>query len=282
MALAEVTGYLGRRREAIPLFEKAISEFIRTRGENHVMVAQARLKMALVLINDGRLADADRALEAAYRTFAALGHFDAASCLRMLGNSLLAQGRYEEAIGRYEEAIQRFQAEVGPQHMLTLVARGNLGTAQVRLGRLAEGRATLDAVIADLTAISGPESDTLRQPLLSRGEAERKAGRPRQALAYHRRAQAIAEVNVGPNHVGVANALREIALDFEALGSRADLAEARTAIERAIAIRSAGDPNASRLADCYDDAERITRALGDVEAARAAKARAVELRATGG
>lgn len=277
MALAEVVGYRGDRQEAERLFRQTIEGFIRTRGEGHVLVAQARLKMALVLISDGRFAEADEALKLAYATFEPLGHFDATSCLRLMGSSLFSQGRIAEAAEKFRAAFERFRVELSPSHSLTFVAQANLGGAEVRLGRLAEGRANLDAAIAGLTALSGPEADTLRQPLAARGEAERRLGQPEVALATHRRLLAIAEKTVGPTHVGAANAHREIALDLEASGGRANLLEARHEIERAVEIRRAADPNPAKLAEALADLARIAGALGDGAAAESARESAAAL-----
>ena len=278
MALAEVVGYRGARAEAVELFRQSIAGFIRTRGEAHVMVAQARVKMALVLINDGQYAEADRALTQAYATFDKLGHFDAASCVRMQGNSAFAQGRYGEAVEHYRAAFERFGRQVGPRHQLTLVSQANLGGAQVRLGALAEGRATLDQAIAGLIEVGGAESDTLRQPLQLLGEAQRRLGQAQAALATHRRQLAIAEKTVGAEHIGASNAHREIALDLEAMGGE-HLAEARRAIERAVQIRTAENPNQTRVADWLLEAARIARTAGDREAERAATERAAAVRA---
>jgi serine/threonine-protein kinase len=277
MALAELSGYRGDRPRAVELFGQSIDNLIRTRGAQHILVAHARVKLALVLINESRFEEADRAALQALETFEAAGHFDAASCLRMLGNSLFSQGRYAEAAERYQGAFERFARQLGPRHQLTFVAQANLGGAQVRGGDLAKGSAVLEQAIAGLVEVGGAESDSLRQPLQLLGEAQRRLGNPGPALATHRRQLAIAEKTVGPEHIGASNAHREIALDLEALGGH--LAEARREIERAIQIRAADNPNQVRVADWLLEAARMARTAGDREAARAANERAAAIRA---
>ncbi|MEO8275180.1 MAG: serine/threonine-protein kinase [Thermoanaerobaculia bacterium] len=280
LALAEVTGYLGDAAKGEALFRQTIDGLVRSRGEGHSLVAQARLKLALLLINQARYAEADHELELALPIFEAIGHFDAASCLRMLGNSLFAQSRYAEAAVRYGQALASFREKLGEEHVLTQMTAANVGAAEVRQGALASGEATLRAAIAALSRLSGDESDMLRQPLQLLGEAERRQGRPAAALVTHRRLLAVAEKTVGAHHTGAATARREIALDLEALGGRSLLADARRELAQAIEIRAAaGGANHPRLAEWFDDAARLARASGAAPAAAAAVQRAAEIRA---
>jgi len=232
LALAELTGYLGERERARTLFEEATAALRRSLGDRHVLVAQALVKRALLDLNSGQPAQADRALGEALEIFTALGHYEAATCERMLGHSLLAQGRPAEAAVRFARAYEQFRARLGEDHVYTLAALGNLGTARVQQGDLEGARAALEPAIAGLERVRGEASDDLRQPLLSLGEVERRAGRPEAALVHHRRALAIAEAGVGANHPGAANARREIALDLGALGTAEGLAEGRSARRR--------------------------------------------------
>jgi hypothetical protein len=263
LALAELTGFLGERERARTLFEEATAALRRSLGDRHVLVAQALVKRSLLDLNSGQPAQADRALGEALEIFTALGHYEAATCERMLGHSLLAQGRPAEAAARFARAHEQFRARLGDDHVYTLAALGNLGTARVQQGDLEGARAALEPAIAGLERVRGEASDDLRQPLLSLGEVERRAGRPEAALVHHRRALAIAEAGVGANHPGAANARREIALDLGALGTAEGLAEGRSELDRAIAIRRASDATNPRLADWLLEAAALAERAGD-------------------
>ncbi len=93
-------------------------------------------------------------------------------------------------------------------------------------------------------------------PLLYLGEACRRAGDAAGALAHHRRVLAIALKTIGEDQLGTANARREIALDLLASGRTldaaaraADLAEARTMLDAALAIVAGIDPEHPRLGE---------------------------------
>ncbi len=283
LALAEIVGYLGERKRAHALFDETTAAFRRALGDRHVLVAQALVKHALLFLNDGRPADADRALEEALAIFSAVGHYEAASCERMLGHSLLAQGRPVDAAARFTSAHAQFAARLGEDHILTLAALGNLGTALVRQGDVDAAVERLERAIAGLEEALGPSADDLRQPLLSLGEAERLRGRYETALALHRRALAIVEARLGAEHPGAANARREIAFDLAASGATEGLAEALVEIERAIAIRRASDAGSPRLADWLLEAAALAERAGDRDgaAARRREALAIQERALG-
>lgn len=248
LSLAELVGYLGERERAHVLYEQTIAAFRRTLGDRHVLVAQSLLKRSLLHLNEGRSAEADHDLEEASAIFTELGHYEAASCERMLGHSLLAQGRPAEAAVRFQRAHEQFAARLGEGHVLSLAALGNLGAAKVQQGDAAGALAVLEPAIAGLEAAHGERADDLRLPLLSLGEAKRRLGDYDEALRHHRRSLAIAEAGVGPEHPGAANARREIAFDLAGRAQPGDLAAALAELDRAIGIRRKSDPGSPRLA----------------------------------
>ena len=278
LSLAELTGYLGERERAHRLFDEATAAFRRSLGDRHVMVAHALLKHALLYLNSGQRADADRVLLEALAIFTELGHYEAATCERMLGHSLLAAGRPAEAAARFERAHEQFLKRLGDDHVYTLAALGNLGTARVQMGELAAARSALEAAIAGLERVRGHESDDLRQPLLSLGEVERRSGDRARALLLHRRALAIAEAGVGAEHPGAANARREIALDLASAGTGQELANGLAELDRAIAIRKKSDPASARLADWLLEAASLAERTGDRAGAAARRREALTIR----
>lgn len=277
LALAELAGYLGERARAHELFAQATAALRRALGDRHVLVAQALVKRSLVYLNEQRPADADRALAEALEIFSAVGHFEAATCERMLGHSQLVQGRPAEAAARFARAHEQFRVRLGEEHVYTLAALGNLGTARVAGGDAEGALAPLTRAIAGLERVQGPEADDLRQPLLSLGEAERRRGRPEAALVHHRRALAIAEARLGANHAGAANARREIALDLAASGAPGDLAEAIRELERAIAIRRPTDASSPRFAGWLLEAADLAQRAGDRAGAEARRREALAI-----
>lgn len=275
LGLAEFVGYLGDRPRAHRLFEQTTASLRRTLGDRHALLAQSLVKHALVWINDARPDEAERALAEALEIFSALDHFEAASCERLLGHTLLSRGRTAEAAARFASAYEKFRARLGEEHAYTLTALGNLGTARVRLGEHESAVGVLERAIAGIERLEGVESDDLRQPLLSIGEAERARGNLEAALAHHRRALAIAEARVGPRHAGAANARRELAFDLAATGT---VAEALAEFERALEIRREADGASVRLADWLDEAALLAERAGDPTRAGAWREEAAGIR----
>ena len=160
----------------------------------------------------------------------------------------------------------------GADDQLTVTAVGNLGMARVRLGDLASGRELLAQAIAGDEKLFGTEADELRVPLLYLGEACRRTGDAAGALAHHRRVLEIALKTIGEAQLGTANARREIALDLMASagdsGKTANLGEARTMLDAALAVVAGIDPEHPRLGEWLLDSARLARTAGDRDRSR--------------
>ncbi len=119
---------LGRYGDAQKQYEKALA----LRPD----MVQVRLNLGLAYFKSNRLDDAAREFETLLEGDAAN-----AQALRLLGNSLLALGRYEDVIGLLEPRL----AEVEQNKLLTY----SLGTAYLRTDQLDKGRPLVDRLFRD-------------------------------------------------------------------------------------------------------------------------------------
>ena len=277
MTWGELLEYVGQRAEAGRELEAALPVVERTMGDGHPEVGQILLRLGFLDVSTRRYDEAERRFTRALAIFAPLDHYETGTCLRMLGQVAFAREDYRGAEALYQRAVDRFRAKLGADDQLTVTAVGNLGMARVRLGDLASGRELLAQAIAGNEKLFGTAADELRVPLLYLGEACRRAGDAAGALAHHRRVLEIALKTIGEAQLGTANARREIALDLLASAGSdasdpaaraAELAEARTMLDAALAIVAGIDPEHPRLGEWTLDSARLARAEGDRERSR--------------
>jgi eukaryotic-like serine/threonine-protein kinase len=266
-SLAGVLSYVGKHEEGEQQFRLALAAQRKSLGDQHPDVAQTLIALGLLEINERRYPEADAAFTEALAIYRPLNHPETGTCLRMLGVSLTAQEHYAEAASRLEEALTIFRRTRGDKDTLTLTALGNLGNAYLRLGQLDRAEPLLRESIAGTESQFGADNDQLRAPLNQLGELERMRGRLAEATALHRRALAIQLKSVGPDSPSVAGTRYQLAVDLAGGATAADLAEARTLLDQAIAIQRKSDAENPRLDDMLLASGRVARAQGD--AARA-------------
>lgn len=101
----------------------------------------------------GRYAEADSLAERAYALYLETtpeGHYLRGLPLLTRSEVLLLDGRPEEAMRTAGQALRILESAMSAGHYTTEVARCRLGTAQVRSGLAAAGRASVDSAFAAL------------------------------------------------------------------------------------------------------------------------------------
>ncbi len=203
--LCRVHNHLYEYEQGIALGTRAVKVLLHAAGEEAVVTNVARMNLAEVLFRSGRkeealavLEVASRALRAAWPAKEPLARMPYAS----LAELELAVGKVGSARARFEE-LQGLSAEATPEEKLRY--RSGLARADLAQGRARVARQTLEAVLPELLALKGGDSDLrvetlfgLAQALFATGE---RGARPRalaeQALAIlegERRTARAAEV----------------------------------------------------------------------------------------
>ena len=267
-ALAELLAYRGRRAEAEKEFAVTIAAERKSLGSDHPELAATLIDLGLLYVNERKYAEADSSFAEALRIYRPLHHADTSSALRLLGASLMVQERYPEAQQRFEEALALARDRFGAKHVSTLTALGNLGAVELRRGNLKAAEPTLLAAITGLEGMFGKEADGLRAPLNDLGELRRRQDRVDEAKALHLRALAIQLKTVGPNTLAAAATRFQLGLDLLEQPTGENLAEARSALDKAIALTRKVDADHPRLDEMLLASGRVARGQGDRERAR--------------
>ncbi len=268
-AFADLLEIMGREEQALALLSEVVARSRQVLGPAHPFLADGLLRQGFALLNARRIAEARAPLAEAAAILEPLGHFDAGSAWRYLGQCDLAEERYPEALERFVRAEAWYRERTGADSPLAWAAVVSRAQAEARLGRLAEAEAAQRAAIDALARLHGPESNEVRGPKKHLGETLRRAGRIAEALAVHRDVLALERRLFGPgDHRAITASHFQLALDHEALGTPPALAEARRLLDLALAsLRRRGD-DPVRTGEALAVSGRLAAAQGDPARAR--------------
>lgn len=159
-AIAQAYGSAGRFDEAIPLYEKALADSARVRGDDHPDVLGARNNLAVAYRVMGRLSEAIALFEEVVADSVRVLGPDRPHTLASRGNLAVAyqeEGRLNEAIPLFEEVVADSVRVLGPDHPHTLVSRYNLAGAYQEEGCLDKAIPLYEGVLADRVRILGAD-----------------------------------------------------------------------------------------------------------------------------
>ena len=169
----------GRLEQAVPLFERNLTDRERVLGPDHT------------------------------RTLASRGN---------LASAYWSADRLSEAVPLFERTLTDRECVLGPDHPHTLASRGNLAAAYPAAGRLSEAASLFGQTLGDCERVLGPDHlDTLslRNNLAGAYQA---AGRPDQAVPLFEQALADRERLRGPNHPDTRLFRKKLADAYRAVG----------------------------------------------------------------
>ncbi|MFN7835727.1 MAG: tetratricopeptide repeat protein [Burkholderiaceae bacterium] len=178
--------------------------------------AQALDKRALEYDTHGQLPEAENLYaQALALRERALGqdHPDVVQSLYNLASVRHDQNKIDSAIGLYEQTArlqEKLNGANDPGLALTLY---QLGLAHNSRLQTASARAALQRSLAIRSKIAADPLDTA-DSLFALGQVEENANQLAEAQDYYRRALAIRERTLGPNHVEIANALYAVATTY--------------------------------------------------------------------
>jgi tetratricopeptide (TPR) repeat protein/tRNA A-37 threonylcarbamoyl transferase component Bud32 len=267
-----------RLDEAQPLVERAL-EFYRE-GGYHREASSSTVVLVRIQRKRGDNEGALRVLEEQLRAAEQVGDIQQIGFLSMeRGLVLQAQERLPQALASYSESLKIYK-QLGDQAMIPY---GLLNTAilQRRMGRFDEMRASLAQAAEALAALGIKTGDLAASLLVTEAEADLSQGRPAEAAAKARRAEALspvtnsrptgtqfeiklarcrAEATAGAGGRGVA-LCEEAVSEADAAGDAATAAAAHLALSEA--RLAAGDARGA-LAEVPAALDSLTR-LGRVE-----------------
>jgi eukaryotic-like serine/threonine-protein kinase len=264
---------------ATAYFEQALPILVRTRGEQHDLVANTLNHLGAMLDEQGRYREAEphfrRALAIQTAVFG-VDHPRRTSSMDNLALSLQGQGRHQDARDMHLEALELRRRMLGAQHPDTALTENNLGWDYMGLQDPDTAAAHFTRALAGLEAAHGPEHPRVAMAAESLALAELERGHHDEAEALHRRALAIRRKTLGEDHPNVALSLGGLGSLAQARGHHA---EAVVLHEQALAIIEAKKEGAERyLGDILVSLGEALVDTGRFAQARAHLERAVALR----
>ena len=280
-AIAQAYGSAGRFDEAIPLYEKALADSARVRGDDHPDVLGARNNLAVAYRVMGRLSEAIALFEEVVADSVRVLGPDRPHTLASRGNLAVAyqeEGRLNEAIPLFEEVVADSVRVLGPDHPHTLVSRYNLAGAYREEGCLDKAIPLYEGVLADRVRILGADHPHTLVSRIDLAGAYQAAGRLGEATTLFEGVLADHVRILGDDHPLTFTARNALAGAYRAAGR---LGEATTLFEGVLAdhVRILGDDHPltftarNALAGTYQAAGRLSEAISLFEEALAGRMR---------
>ena len=280
-AIAQAYGSAGRFDEAIPLYEKALADSARVRGDDHPDVLGARNNLAVAYRVMGRLSEAIALFEEVVADSVRVLGPDRPHTLASRGNLAVAyqeEGRLNEAIPLFEEVVADSVRVLGPDHPHTLVSRYNLAGAYREEGCLDKAIPLYEGVLADRVRILGADHPHTLVSRIDLAGAYQAAGRLGEATTLFEGVLADHARILGDDHPLTFTARNALAGTYQAAGR---LSEAIPLYEGVLAdrVRVLGmdhpDTLTARhnLADAHQAAGHLSEAISLFEEALAGRMR---------
>lgn len=222
---------LGRNGEAENYFKRAIAVLRNATDPNDTLLLRAVNNLASHYVDRLLFTKAERLglrSLAAHLNSPSIAAGDAADLLALLGTLDVAEKKYASAESYYRKALA-ISEKLGPDRVDTIQILSNLGGLYRRSGRTAEAASCYAGAMA-IAEVALPPEHPAWVPLLANASGVQQ---PPVAEQYCRRALAIAERTLGPDHRLTGAVLTEYAEALRRMGRKA---EAKRREKRAKAI----------------------------------------------
>ena len=226
----------GKYQEAIPVAQKIVTYYEKSRGPEHQYTATSLNNLAVLYKTLGNYAEAEplfkRALAIREKTLGS-EHPNTATILNNLANLYGTLGNYAEAEPLYIRALAIREKALGPEHPDTATILNNLANLYGTLGNYAEAEPLYKRALAIREKALGPEHPDTANSLNNLALFYKTLGNYAEAEPLYKRALAIREKALGPEHPDTATILNNLANLYGTLGN---YAEAEPLYIRALAI----------------------------------------------
>jgi tetratricopeptide (TPR) repeat protein len=257
-------------------YAEALAAVVALHPGDHPLVSEALNGVALVALERGEFAEAERqftvALAMDRRLHGAEPHADVGRTLWGLGRALLFQQRFDESEAALREALVLRRQTLGADHPLVAGTMNDLATMLYFAGRAAAAEPVYKETADIWRRIMGPDhpyvsdvENNLGRLLLERGELRDAEALFANALAIDRKRNVGNDTIVYPlNNLGLARlGLGDVPSALELFEEALGVAKVR---EHFVMMGEV----AANLADVYLRLGRITEARASLEAARSA------------
>ncbi len=211
----------GRYGDALPLFQRALTQREADVGADHPDTAQILTNLAQLYWAQGQYAPAvplvQRALAIREKALG-LEHPDTADSLHNLGRLHHALGQHAEALPAYQRALAIREKVLGPEHADTAATLNNLAALYWAQGKYPEAQTHFQRALSVREKTLGPEHRDTAQTQSNVALLFYTQGQYAEALALNQRALASREKVLGPEHQETAHSLNNLAMVYWAQG----------------------------------------------------------------
>ncbi|GLJ24309.1 hypothetical protein SUGI_0463790 [Cryptomeria japonica] len=256
---------LGRYDEAVFAYQKALTVFKSTKGENHPSVAEVFVRLADVNCKTGKLREANTFCESALRFYDKLGlessTQDVASGLTEIAVIYEAMNEPELALGLLHKALKKLDDTPSQQSVIAGI-EAQMGVIYYVLGKHADSCASLKNAIIKLKASGEKKSVFFALVLNQMGLACVQCYAINEAAGFFEEAKLILDEVCGPYHSDTLEVCSNLAGTYDAMGR---LEDAIRVLEHVVGIREekmcTADPDTDmekqRLTELLKEAARV-------------------------
>ena len=161
-------------------------------------------------------------------------NLEEAKNLNAKGNSLIEQGKYQEALPLFEHSLAILKKIFGPEHINTAIGLNNLARVYRCIGDNAKALPLVERSLAIREKSLGPEHHDTATALNNLADVYRAMGDYAKSLTLFERSLAIWQKSLGPNHPYTATSLDNLAEIYSLMGN---YSKALPFSEQSLAIR---------------------------------------------
>ncbi len=227
----------GMFAQALSLYENALAEQKRAKGERNLEVASTMVSMGVSLVELGRYPQALQLYRQALSIEEGMlgpQHPDVATTHACLGRLFLELGNLPQALTHQQQARVIQERAFGNQHPDLAVSLTSLGLVFSRMGRYPEALEMYQRALSMRIHALGPRHPGVATVLNNIGKTLARSGRYQEALHHLQSAMDIWLESEGPEHTDIAISLTNLgAVHFE----MGQFARAQAAHQRALTLR---------------------------------------------
>ncbi|KAL5998888.1 Protein KINESIN LIGHT CHAIN-RELATED 1 [Asimina triloba] len=274
VSIGDIYLSLGRFDEAIFSYQKALTVFKSTRGDNHPSVASVFVRLADLYYKTGKFRESKSYCENALRIYAKPVPSTTAE---EIANGLTEIAAIYEAVNEPEDALKLLQKarkllEDMPGQWSTIAGiEAQLGVMFYIVGRFTESRSSFESAVMKLRASGERKSAFFGVVLNQMGLACVQIYKIDEAAGLFEEARGILEQECGPHHPDTLALYSNLAATYDAMGRVEDAIEI---LEYVLRVRE--EKLGTANPDVDDEKKRLAELLKEAGRSRNRKAKSLE------
>ncbi|XP_068664765.1 protein KINESIN LIGHT CHAIN-RELATED 1-like [Aristolochia californica] len=274
VSIGDIYLSLARFDEAVFSYQKGLTVFKSTKGDNHPSVASVFVRLADLYYKTGKLRESKSYCESALRIYAkpvpGTTDEEIAGGLTEISAILEALNEPEEALKLLQKAMKLFEDVPGQRGTIAGI-EAQMGVIFYMVGRYGESRSSFGSAMSKLRAGGGKKSAFFGVVLNQMGLACVQLYKIDEAAELFEEARGILEQEYGPYHPDTLGVLSNLAATYDALGRVEDAIEI---LEYILKVRE--EKLGTANPDVDDEKKRLTELLKEAGRVRKKKAKSLE------